>query len=139
MYLFALLRMLWVLQKDSPRIPRVLASSDCVKPNGHFRNLYLPHATTPPPTHTMRATLLLAFVCSIAHAQVVPGKVLPTFPQSWDIRKSSAWMTCNATGPVNPTIAKSWTLTDLDWNGGKNVWSATKPMSAGMCLSRVFA
>ena len=81
----------------------------------------------------MCAYLFLAFFC-IANAQVVPGKVLPTFPQSWDIRRSSAMMVCNSTGPVDPVFAKSWNLVDLDWNGGKNVWSATKPMSAGVCL-----
>ncbi len=82
----------------------------------------------------MRLILSLACFC-IAHAQVVPGKVLPNFPQSWDIRKSTGMMVCNSSGPVAPSFAKKFNLVDLDWNGGKNVWSATKPMSAGVCLS----
>jgi hypothetical protein len=44
---------------------------------------------------------------------VTPGKVLPAWPQTWDMKRSSGWMACNSTGPVDPEFASSFGLTDL--------------------------
>ena len=73
----------------------------------------------------------LALLLASASAQhVVPGKVKPTFPHTYDMARSSGMMTCNASGPVDPLAASKWGLIDLDWSGGMNVWSSTFPMSA---------
>jgi hypothetical protein len=71
-----------------------------------------------------------AAAASAPPPHVTPGKVLPAWPQTWEMRQSSGWMACNATGAVDPEFASHFGLTDLDWNGGKNVWSKTSPMSA---------
>ncbi len=60
---------------------------------------------------------------------VVPGKVIPSYPQQWQMNKSTAIMICNSTGPVDAGWAKQWHLVDIDWNSDKVQWSATKPMS----------
>lgn len=74
--------------------------------------------------------LAATYDATAALGHVVPGKVLPTWPQTWDMRRSTGMMVCNSTGAVDPALAAPWGMVDLDWNGGKNVWSATKPMSA---------
>jgi hypothetical protein len=82
----------------------------------------------------MSPSSLRLAVCAIvalgASAQVVPGKVLPTWPQSWQLNKSTIVMTCNSSGRVDADWAAQWALVDLDWNGDKVNWAATKPMSA---------
>ena len=59
----------------------------------------------------------------------MPGKVFPTYPQTWSMQKSTIAMICNSTGPVDADLGAKWGLTDLDWSGGMNVWSKTTPMS----------
>ncbi len=56
--------------------------------------------------------LLLAAQSAMAH--VVPGKVKPTFPATYDMARSSGMMTCNAEGPVDPVAASKWGMIDLD-------------------------
>lgn len=61
---------------------------------------------------------------------VVPGRVQPSWPQTWDMARSTGMMVCNSSGPVDPVFASPWGMVDLDWNGGKVDWSRTSPMSA---------
>ena len=62
--------------------------------------------------------LLLLSLCALAAAQhVIPGKVVPTFPATWDMARSTAMMTCNASGPVDAVFASKWGLVDLDVRG----------------------
>jgi hypothetical protein len=61
-----------------------------------------------------RPFLCLALILASAAAQhVVPGKVKPTFPHTYDMARSSGMMTCNASGPVDPIVAAKWGLIDL--------------------------
>lgn len=59
----------------------------------------------------------------------VPGQVLPQYPQTWDMAKSTAIMICNASGPVDAQWGAKWGLVDLDWNGNKVHWSKGTPMN----------
>ena len=71
---------------------------------------------------------LLAAGLRAAAAHVVPGAVVPQWPQSWALRNSTLAMVCNASGRVDPAWAAQWGAVDLDWNGNKKNWSAAKPM-----------
>jgi hypothetical protein len=75
------------------------------------------HSTLQPLLLKMLAfALLLGTTCVAARAatHVVPGKVKPTFPATYDMARSSGMMTCNASGPVDPVAASKWGLIDLD-------------------------
>jgi hypothetical protein len=61
----------------------------------------------------MSRCLLLALASAVAAQHVVPGKVKPTFPHTYDMARSSGMMTCNSSGPVDPTVAAKWGLIDL--------------------------
>ena len=78
----------------------------------------------------MRAAALSALAAALSSAHVVPGRVFPTYPQTWSMQKSTIVMACNETGPVDAAWGARWGLTDLDWSGGMNVWSAPSPMIA---------
>ena len=73
-------------------------------------------------------TYVVTFALPISH--VVPGKVFPNVTQTWDMHRSTIAMICNSTGPVDQAIGSKWGLVDLDWNGGKPVWSAEKVSGA---------
>ena len=75
-------------------------------------------------------TLLLSAQLALALAHVVPGRVFPTYPQTWGMKQSTIAMVCNQTGPVDAAWGAQWGLTDLDWSGGMNVWAAPSPMIA---------
>jgi hypothetical protein len=66
----------------------------------------------------------------VALAHVVPGKVFPTYPQTWGMKNSSIAMVCNSTGPVDAAWGARWGLIDIDWSGGMDVWAAPSPMIA---------
>lgn len=71
-----------------------------------------------------------AIVCGLSLASnVVPGKVVPSWPQTWDLQESTIAMICNASGWVDPAWGAQWGLVDLDWNGDKLNWSEQKPMN----------
>ena len=57
---------------------------------------------------------LAALTPLLIEAHVVPGKVKPTFPATYDMARSSGMMVCNSTGPVDPVAASKWGLIDLD-------------------------
>jgi hypothetical protein len=59
-----------------------------------------------------KSALLLATATCVL-SQVVPGKVLPTWKQSWQMNLSTAAMICNNTGPVADEFA-NWRIVDLD-------------------------
>lgn len=72
---------------------------------------------------------LSAVVLSAAQAPVQPGKVLPSWPVSYQMNMSTAIMICNNSGPVDPVWASKWSLVDIDWNSDKVDWSKVKPMN----------
>lgn len=78
----------------------------------------------------MRAVLLSAAVAGVA-SQVVPGKVLPAYPQSYNMSRSTAIMICNSTGHVDAEWAAPWSLVDVDWNSAK----PSSCMTARSCCS----
>lgn len=78
----------------------------------------------------MRTILLSAQLGALALAHVVPGRVFPTYPQTWNMKQSTIAMVCNETGPVDAEFGAKWGLTDLDWSGGQNIWAAPSPMIA---------
>ncbi len=78
----------------------------------------------------LRITLLAALCAISAEAHVVPGKVKPTFPHTYDMQRSSGMMTCNSTGRLDPVFASKFGLVDIDWSNNKPTWSSTNPMSA---------
>lgn len=61
----------------------------------------------------MRTALCLALALAATAQHVVPGKVKPTFPHTYDMARSSGMMTCNNSGPVDPVAASKWGLIDL--------------------------
>ena len=60
-----------------------------------------------------RCMAFFALVSAVAAQHVVPGKVKPTFPHTYDMARSSGMMTCNSSGAVDPTVAAKWGLIDL--------------------------
>lgn len=64
------------------------------------------------------AHLFALLVPAVALAHVVPGRVFPTYPQTWNMKASTIAMVCNETGPVDAAWGAQWGLTDLDWSGG---------------------
>jgi hypothetical protein len=78
--------------------------------------------------HSAAVFVFAAALAFARSAAVVPGKVVPNWPQSWDLKRSIA-MICNASGRVDPAWGAQWGLLDLDWNGDKPAWSKTRPMT----------
>ncbi len=72
---------------------------------------------------------LVAAAASIAAftGAVTPGQVLPSWPATWNMSRSTAIMICNNSGLVDPSWAAPWGLVDVDWNSNKNNWSTTQP------------
>ena len=85
-----------------------------------------------PPQLALRAAACAAAGAALAAAQhVVPGQVkYPLSRQSWSMKDSSIAMICNNSGRVDPGFAAKFGLADLDWNGDKQRWSSTSPMTA---------
>ncbi len=54
------------------------------------------------------ATLLLSALVAVT-AQV------PSWPQSWALRDSTAMMSCNYSNFMNPSTTVGWTIVDVDW------------------------
>jgi hypothetical protein len=73
---------------------------------------------------------LAALAPMLVEAHVVPGKVKPTFPHTYDMQRSSGIMVCNSSGATDPVAMSKWGLVDLDWSNNKPTWSSTIPMSA---------
>jgi hypothetical protein len=77
-----------------------------------------------------RTGALALAVVGAAAISVTPGQVLPTWPQTYQLNRSTAIMICNNSGLVNAEWAKEWTLVDVDWNSDKVTWSSKTPMDA---------
>ena len=70
----------------------------------------------------MRAGAIIAavFVSSARGADV------PSWPATYDMRKSTAFMPCNYSGYFDPGIAAQWGIADFDWSNGKADWANAK-------------
>ena len=68
-----------------------------------------------------------AVLAASAAAQV------PTWPQTWQMNKSTIMMTCNYSGLVDPSTTAGWSIVDYDWSNAKGTgdsdgWAKHKPM-----------
>ncbi len=65
----------------------------------------------------MRATSFLLAVNTAAAAAGTPGGLLPPWPATWDMARSTAFMPCNVAGagpvPFAPTLAATWGIADF--------------------------
>lgn len=54
--------------------------------------------------------------------------VLPPWPHTYAMAKSTIMMPCNDSGWMDPEIAGRWGLVDFDWSNAKAMWANAKPM-----------
>ena len=74
-----------------------------------------------------RWTALIALLAAVARAQV------PTWPQTWQMNRSTILMTCNYSGFTDPRSTVGWAIVDYDWSNAKGTgsadgWAKHKPM-----------
>jgi hypothetical protein len=86
-------------------------------------------------------TTLVALGCllSSCSSQMVHGSALPSWPPSYDMKRSTFMMACNNTGPFNATFAAKWGIADFDWSNwksGENGWTNAVPMDCEEKLAR---
>ena len=78
---------------------------------------------------TMRATSVLL---ALTAGHMANG-LLPPWPPTWVMNRSTAFMPCDVAGagpvPFDPVFAASWGISDFDWSDGREWWSAQSPMS----------
>jgi hypothetical protein len=67
--------------------------------------------------------VFFAFFATAAYAQV------PSWPQTWQLNKSTIMMSCNYSGFMPASTVKYWTIVDVDWSNAKAQWAAAKPMN----------
>ena len=57
-----------------------------------------------------------------------PAAVLPPWPHTYEMAKSTIMMPCNNSGWMDPGFAGKWGLVDFDWSNAKDLWVNAKPM-----------
>ena len=70
--------------------------------------------------------------CNHKGCTTVPT-LLPKFPHTYQMNKSTIIMPCNGTGPTDPQSTKGWAYVDFDWSNWKGIgesdgWAKAKPM-----------
>lgn len=78
--------------------------------------------------------VIFFFVVLAAVTATPPGpQILPPWPATWNMSRSTAFMPCDTDGvgpvPFDPQSAAKWGIADFDWSNGRNYWSIQKPMN----------
>ena len=85
--------------------------------------------------------IALAAACLLpsCSSQMVHGSALPSWPPTYDMKRSTFMMACNNTGPFNATFAAKWGIADFDWSNwksGEDGWTNAVPMDCEEKLAR---
>lgn len=73
--------------------------------------------------------ILLQYLCS-------SDPLLPAFPITYNMSRSTIAMACNYTGLLNLTVLGKFGLIDIDWSNGKELWANAHPMDAEETMSK---